>query len=80
MQISKVQAELILQNLRERMSVRQRKFDGVYYSRSSVKLTPTELVAFDVALNSLKLNKLEMAEKIVNDKIEKLANTPGKPE
>lgn len=74
MQLSKVQAEMILKNLRERMNVKLRKYDGQEYCKVAVKLTSAELQAFDLALNSLKMEKLDIAERIVNKKILEMEN------
>lgn len=69
MQLSKMQAELILKNLRERMNVKVRRTDGVDFCKSSIRLTSSELYAFDLAFYALKLS---LAEEIMKNKISKI--------
>jgi len=68
MNISKLQSELVLRNLRERMGVKIKRNTGEEFCKVSVRLTSTELVAFDLALNLLKLS---LANEIVSNKLEK---------
>jgi len=58
------------------MNTKVRKVDGgrEEYCRASVRLTSTELYAYDLALESLKMEQLAVAEKLFNEKMEKANN------
>lgn len=70
MLLSKNQTNLILINLRERMCVKKQKGTNKLFCKNSVRLTPYEIEAFDLAISNLRDVMFDKANNIIMQQCE----------